>query len=138
MYSHLLGSGQSAVIPVIYELLMGILFLATCVIIRLLVNYFTPGMRALPGPFVAKFTNLWRLSSTLWGHHERRLQKLHEKYGSVVRIGPKAISISDPDAIKDIYGLKANFPKVGCSNLLWTKSRSWPILRSADLWAITE
>jgi hypothetical protein len=86
------------------------------VLIRLVLNYHTPGMRVFPGPAVAKFTNIWRLSSTFFGHHERRLQRLHDKYGSVVRIGPKAISISDPNAIKGIYGLKANFPKVSLPN----------------------
>lgn len=41
------------------------------------------------------------------------LLKLHHKYGSAVRIGPNIVSISDPDAIDKIYGVKADFLKVG-------------------------
>jgi hypothetical protein len=116
MYSHFFGSDRITAITILYPLVLGILFSTICVIIRLILNYHTPGMRVFPGPAVAKFTNIWRLSSTFFGHHERRLQRLHDKYGSVVRIGPKAISISDPNAIKGIYGLKANFPKVSLPN----------------------
>ena len=39
--------------------------------------------------------------------------KLHHKYGSVVRIGPNIVSISDADAIDKIYGVKTDFIKVG-------------------------
>lgn len=41
------------------------------------------------------------------------LIKLHDKYGSAVRVGPNLVSIADPDAIDKIHGSKTDFVKVG-------------------------
>lgn len=32
------------------------------------------------------------------------MQKLHEKYGDIVRIGPRELSVNDPEALSAIYG----------------------------------
>jgi cytochrome P450 len=77
----------------------------------LLRNYFSPGLYSIPGPFVARFTNLWRFIDACKGHHERTMIQLHEKYGPVVRIGPNVVSVADPAAIEAILGLKANLDK---------------------------
>lgn len=37
---------------------------------------------------------------------------MHEKYGSVVRMGPNVLSFGQPQAIRDIYGPGKNFIKV--------------------------
>ena len=39
------------------------------------------------------------------------LSKLHERYGTIVRIGPNVLSFTDPNAIKEIYNRR--FVKVG-------------------------
>lgn len=59
----------------------------------------------IPGPFLAKFTDLWRLLA-VWRRdsHETYLQ-LHKKYGDLVRIGPNCIIVSMPDTINTIYGI---------------------------------
>lgn len=44
--------------------------------------------------------------------HELTLQRLHKKYGTAVRIGPNAVSISDPEAIDSIYAFKDELQKV--------------------------
>ncbi|CAK7240637.1 MAG: hypothetical protein STHCBS139747_002083 [Sporothrix thermara] len=36
---------------------------------------------------------------------------LHEKYGNIVRLGPRSVSVADPDAAKIIYALNAGFVK---------------------------
>jgi hypothetical protein len=74
-----------------------------------------PGLRSLPGPFLAKFTNAWRLYKVFRGDFEKTTIKMHKQYGDVVRIGPNIVSIADPGAIESIYGLKANLPKVKLS-----------------------
>ncbi|KAK0268051.1 hypothetical protein LTS16_001639 [Friedmanniomyces endolithicus] len=38
--------------------------------------------------------------------------KLHERYGPLVRIGPKHISFSDSSLIPQIYGITSKFWKV--------------------------
>lgn len=39
--------------------------------------------------------------------------KLHQKYGPLVRVGPSHVSVSDPDAVKIIYGINTGFTKTG-------------------------
>ena len=74
---------------------------------------FHPGLRKIPGPLWARCSNLWRFIDTWRGSHEVNIVKLHEKYGSAVRVGPNVVSISDPDALDKIYGSKTDFSKVG-------------------------
>lgn len=75
-------------------------------------NYFALRGRDFPGPFLAKFTNFWRLYAVYRGDFEHVLYDLHLKYGDVVRIGPRCLSISNPAAIEGIYGIKTDFKKV--------------------------
>ncbi|KAF9890064.1 hypothetical protein FE257_006744 [Aspergillus nanangensis] len=66
---------------------------------------------AIPGPFLAPFTDFWRLY-VVWGRRpELAHQKLLRKYGSLVRMGPKRVSIFDHNVIKTVYGLNAGFNK---------------------------
>lgn len=39
--------------------------------------------------------------------------KLHHKYGPLVRVGPNHVSVSDPEAVKVIYGINTGFTKTG-------------------------
>ncbi|KAM6510768.1 hypothetical protein FSOLCH5_011213 [Fusarium solani] len=65
----------------------------------------------IPGPFWAKVSRLWLAKQVLSGTVDQTQRKLHEKYGSIVRIAPNEVSISDPDAIKTIYAVKNAFSK---------------------------
>lgn len=68
-------------------------------------------LRDVPGPFIAKFTNIWRLL-VVWRRdsHDRYLD-LHNRYGDLVRIGPNCVSISKPDMIQSIYGIQKGYVK---------------------------
>lgn len=68
-------------------------------------------LRHVPGPFLAKFTDLWRLL-VVWRRdsHDTYL-KLHKQYGDLVRLGPNNVSISKPDLIPSIYGIGKGFIK---------------------------
>jgi hypothetical protein len=74
--------------------------------------YFRSPLKTLPGPFLAQFTDLWRL----WNHytqtHIETQTQLHAKYGNIVRIGPNTVSVTDPDLIKTIYSTRGTFVKV--------------------------
>lgn len=85
------------------------------VAVRLLANRFKSGLRSIPGPSLAKFTRLWKLHSVWKGDHHVTAIELHRKYGPLVRIGPKHISVGDADAIPIIYGLNSGFTKVGAA-----------------------
>ena len=70
-------------------------------------RYFS-SLSRLPGPFLASITSLW-IAHAYWRqdfHHY--VIELHKKYGLVVRVGPDAVSVSDVDSIKVIYGKHAS------------------------------
>lgn len=89
-----------------------VLVLVTFWVFYILKCALAPGLRSIPGPFLAKFTDAWRLYKVYRGDFENCTIELHKKYGDVVRVGPNAVSIADPAAIESIYGLKSNFQKV--------------------------
>ncbi|KAF8635436.1 hypothetical protein AX15_000423 [Amanita polypyramis BW_CC] len=72
------------------------------------------GVRGYPGPFLAKFSDIWLGYVSRMGHRSETVHKFHQRYGPIVRIAPNHISIADPDALNIIYGhgngaLKSNF-----------------------------
>ena len=77
---------------------------------RFLRNYYK--LNHIPGPFLARFTDAWRLIHCLRGQSSRQYE-LHRKYNShLIRLGPNTVSVSDATAIPIIYGLKPIFNKV--------------------------
>ncbi|RJE24556.1 Cytochrome P450 [Aspergillus sclerotialis] len=79
------------------------------VVVHLLRSYFS--LSHIPGPFWAKFTNLWRFKSQNSKGHTTRLIALHKKYGKLVRLGPNHVSISDPAAIPIVYSTNPTWKK---------------------------
>ena len=67
--------------------------------------------RDIPGPFLAKFTNLWRFLLVTGRRSQETYLKLHKKHGDLVRIGPNCISISKPDLIPNVYGIGKGYVK---------------------------
>ncbi|KAK3297423.1 cytochrome P450 [Chaetomium fimeti] len=76
-------------------------------------TYLTSPLRQYPGPFLAKFTNLWRIYHITQGNFQHVLVRLHEKYGPVVRIGPNVLDVDDPTLIKTVFSTKGNWKKTG-------------------------
>jgi hypothetical protein len=62
---------------------------------------------------VVGWTNLWRLCLVRTGNYHRRMKKLHDQYGPVVRIGPNLLDLDYPELIKTIYGTDEDWRKVG-------------------------
>lgn len=81
-------------------------------IARLLYNRYGTGLNNVPGPFLASFTNFYRLAVARGYRPERWHIKLHQKYGDFVRIGPRTVLCSSNKAAKKIYALNAGFVKV--------------------------
>ncbi|KAH6950319.1 cytochrome P450 [Ilyonectria sp. MPI-CAGE-AT-0026] len=65
---------------------------------------FSP-LRHIPGPFLARFTDLWYLGRVRRGHFERDNIALHRKHGPIVRYGPNRYSFDHPQAAPIIYGV---------------------------------
>lgn len=71
----------------------------------------TSPLSAIPGPWYAPYTTLHLrylfAQGTIWKYAERQ----HRKYGTVIRLGPRQIWVSDKVALKDIL-LTTDLPKV--------------------------
>jgi len=68
-------------------------------------------LSSIPGPFLASVTDLWRFSLTQKGQFGATLKELHNRHGSFVRIGPNAVSISDPAAVSIVHSMHGEFRK---------------------------
>ncbi|CAG7935807.1 unnamed protein product [Penicillium nalgiovense] len=74
-------------------------------------NYLKPGVASIPGPLLAKITNLWRFIDVANGRAEVTLHNLHQKHGDYVRLGPDVVSVRNLDALKTIYGINKGYEK---------------------------
>ncbi|KAF4929102.1 Cytochrome P450 monooxygenase andK [Colletotrichum viniferum] len=84
---------------------------ASLIVAWLVKNHYNNGLNKYPGPFLASLTDWWRFFDVKGQRPEVTHQKLHEKYGDVVRLGPNTLSFADPAALKTIYGLNKGFVK---------------------------
>lgn len=94
----------------------GLAAVGLLVLTKILWDIFLSPLRAIPGPFLAKSTNLWRAFHTYRGRVDVRHVELHRKYGNAVRIGPNCVSISDPNLIRTIYSTRNPWKKVMQTN----------------------
>lgn len=78
---------------------------------RLLFNCYGHGISHVPGPLLASCTDLWRFFLVWRRRPEVEHIRLHHIHGPLVRLGPRAISVSDPAAIQIIYALNSGFVK---------------------------
>ncbi len=101
-------------VPFYYTIPATILFVFLAFIVKR--RYFSH-LRRFPGPFWASVTRWWLVHQIFRGDHEKVMLRLHAKYGPIIRISPFEVSISDPEAIKIIYGHTSNFTKVSFTNL---------------------
>ncbi|KAI8255633.1 hypothetical protein K4K56_007815 [Colletotrichum sp. SAR 10_98] len=76
-----------------------------------LVRWIRSPLRSVPGPSLARFTDFWYFRRLKQGGFEKVNQRLHERYGPIVRYGPNRYSINDAEALKTIYGHGTEFQK---------------------------
>lgn len=93
----------------------------TFILIYNLITYlwaaYRKGLRTVPGPLLARFSGLYRLSMVSSGGAPFEYRRVHEKYGPVVRVGPNHVSFSDASVIPQIYGIGSEYLKVIYGNL---------------------
>jgi benzoate 4-monooxygenase len=95
---------------------MIILLIITPAILFLILAYVMDpqAIRSIPGPFLAKFTDVWLGWVSVHGHRSEVVHEMHKKYGTFVRLAPNHVSISDPEALQIVYAhgngsLKSDF-----------------------------
>ncbi|ETS85264.1 hypothetical protein PFICI_03289 [Pestalotiopsis fici W106-1] len=75
--------------------------------------YFTTyrHLKHIPGPFVAKFSNIWIALGARQGQKFRWVDDAHRKYGKVVRVGFNHVSIATPEGLHTVYAHGNGFLK---------------------------
>lgn len=103
--------------------------------------YFRSPLKGIPGPFLAKFTNVWRL----WDHCNATQidtqRVLHEKLGPAVRIGPNVVSLNDPSLISTVYSTRGNYLKVSFMTISVRIAKGWlmPLCsQQSDFYAVND
>jgi hypothetical protein len=84
----------------------------TVLLTQLFFTRYRGGLRQIPGPFVASFSNLWKLRAVWNRNMHRENVRVHEDYGPIVRIGPNHVSVADAQSMRAIYGVQNVFHKV--------------------------
>ncbi|KAG9255792.1 cytochrome P450 [Emericellopsis atlantica] len=84
---------------------------AVAVLLWFIVAYQTSPLKKYPGPFLAGFTNLWRLRQAISADYAPRMKRLHEKHGPVVRIGPNLLDIDYPELSRTVYNTDGKWKK---------------------------
>ncbi|KAF3939249.1 hypothetical protein ABW19_dt0203342 [Dactylella cylindrospora] len=74
--------------------------------------YFHP-LAHIPGPFLAKITDLYSAYYAFKGVNHYHLYQMHKRYGLMVRYGPNRVSFNSALAIKEIYGSTKPLKKAG-------------------------
>lgn len=81
------------------NLLAAVLLMLLTIAIRR--RYFST-LSQVPGPFLASVSRLWHLVRIIKGRVNQDIVELHNQYGPFVRIAPDEVSVSHPDAPKQL------------------------------------
>ena len=89
------------------------LLMPICFALFYLIPYFITyrSLVKVPGPFIAKFSNIWLGLSARQGRKFAAVDWAHRKYGKVVRVGFNHISIADERGLETVYAHGNGFLK---------------------------
>ncbi|KAG8157725.1 hypothetical protein KVR01_012387 [Diaporthe batatas] len=91
--------------------LLGFFLAAVAVYFLFSAIYTWSRLRKIPGPFIASFSYWWALSSVVSGREPWVYAALAEKYGHLVRIGPRLLLTDDPDVLRRMSGTRSQYNK---------------------------
>lgn len=66
-------------------------------------------LRHVPGPFFATFSYLWCFLATYSGRSQFRFEEGEAEYGEIMRVGPDAVTITNPDEIMRINSARSPY-----------------------------
>ncbi|KAL1645594.1 hypothetical protein SLS61_008277 [Didymella pomorum] len=99
--------------------------------IALAYNFLADPLRKIPGPRAARFSRLWLVEHSRAGDMHTTMIALHKKHGKLVRTAPNEVSVSDPAAIKTIYGAGSKFRKSDWYSV-WQGHRTFDLFGERD------
>ncbi len=97
----------------------------------LVYHFLTDPLRNIPGPLFARFSRLWMVQRSRAGNMHTTMIAMHAKHGKLVRTAHNEISISDPAAIKTIYGAGSKFRKSDWYSV-WQGHRTFDLFGERD------
>lgn len=68
-------------------------------------------LNKIPGPLLAKYTNLPSKLAVVTGREVHYIDSLHKKYGPYVRTAPGKVAVNDPRGAKQIHAIGSGFEK---------------------------
>ncbi|KAK5075962.1 hypothetical protein LTR51_001641 [Lithohypha guttulata] len=91
--------------------------------------FFHP-LRNYPGPFWARISVFWKVKHFQQSGFKafRVIDGLHKRYGNIVRVAPRQLSINEPEAYQMVYGAQSQ-----CHRLRWLEDRPKNIQFLADV-----
>jgi len=82
-------------------------------------------LSAIPGPFLARFTDYWKVYHFLKGDYGETLYWWHQRHGNMIRTGPRHISVGDAKEVPRVYQVKPLLHKVS-SPIPFNTCEGWP------------
>ncbi|KAJ5098182.1 hypothetical protein N7532_005183 [Penicillium argentinense] len=104
--------------------LIWVLVFIAAVVSRIISRRYWTLIRDISGPFWRSFPSLWVVSQLWKGHLEAEQTRLHRKHGYCVRIRDNEVSVSHPDAVRQL--LHANIAKFNYIQGTWYAIFSLP------------
>lgn len=87
-------------------------YFATIFTSMFLYRAFFHRLRHYPGPFMARITKFYNVTLAIPKlRYYEQVEKIHEKYGNYVRLGPRDLSIADVNAVPVIHGIGSKCTK---------------------------
>ncbi|KAK4561003.1 hypothetical protein LTR86_004958 [Recurvomyces mirabilis] len=71
-------------------------------------------LRSIPGPLICRLTSFWIYYHSYIGDECTQINGLHKTYGSVIRIAPNEVVLSDGSALAPVYSERGGFMKAPC------------------------
>ncbi|KAI1469876.1 cytochrome P450 [Daldinia caldariorum] len=81
------------------------------IVLRILYRRYASPLREYPGPFLASFSRIWKVMSTVSEQTHLHHIELHRKYGPIVRISPNELSFSSPSVARHVLSAGKRFYK---------------------------
>ncbi|KAH0343491.1 putative benzoate 4-monooxygenase cytochrome P450, partial [Aureobasidium melanogenum] len=96
-----------------HYLFLCLVFVPLWIVLFYLVPYFTTynHLRHIPGPFIAKFSNVWLALHSRKGQKYVAIHEAHQKYGTLVRVGYNHVSIANERGLQVVYAHGNGFLK---------------------------
>lgn len=97
------------------------------VVWKIVYNLFFHPLAKFPGPRLNAISDVPGIYILVKGRFALEVKKLHDKYGSVVRVSPNELSFNSVQAWEDIYGMLLNSNRREYTDLLQVIAQVMPI-----------